>query len=197
MAIAPKDTMFALVRSGLARIAAAAGWGEGRRTLEDNKALDPDMVGNGFLVGLHVDIAASAGGTDVDFRTNPEFDTSIHALRAGVEVGTAENTANNGLASFSASHCSVQLRDIDRNLRITEGTSPAAGGAGGIDLMLLGANNGPEVKLPVPFTINGQKGSTIIRATFATDADWPGTRRAGILVSFSRRRRSFRQAAVV
>lgn len=182
------------VLSVIARKLAALTRGTGARALQDLADIDADMVGRGFAVGLHSDIGASNAGADVDFRTNPEFDMAVHSVRAAVEVGTAEATANSGLASFSASHVSVKLKDIDRNLLVLDGTSPAAGGAGGVDLMLLGANGGRPVELAVPFTFKGAKGSSTLRATFATDADWPGTRRAGILVVCSYRRRSFRQA---
>lgn len=178
--------------AALVRVLGATARGPGRQALQDIAVIDPDTVGMGKLIGLHVDIAASGTGTDVNITLNPDYVVAIHSIRAAVEVGTAEATANSGQAAFSAAHCSVRIWDKDRNKNLTESTSPAAGTVGGIDLMLLGANNATPVELKVPYVFN-QKNATLT-ATFATDADWPGTRRAGVLLSATYRRTNFRQA---
>lgn len=182
--------------AALARVMAGSARGRSLRALADIVQLDPDTVGMGKLIGLHASLAASNGGLDVDVLLNPEYDVAIHGCRAAVEVGTAEATANSGLASFNAAHCSVKLWDPDRTVNLFESKSPAAGGSssGGIDLMLLGANHGPLVELPVPYVFKGRKGAATLRATFATDASWPGTRRAGLMLTTTYARRSFRQA---
>lgn len=180
----------------LARAAVVLGAGVAKQTLADMAGIDPDNA-RGLIVGLHTSLGASNGGTDVDFRTNPDFDLAVHAVRSAVEVGTAENTANNGGSVFNGMHASVQVKDVDRNIRILDGTGAAAGGAGGIDLSLLSPNgSGDEIDLRVPYVFKGQKGSSTMRATFATDSSFPGTRRMGLLFVCSYKRRSFRQYEV-
>lgn len=185
--------------AALARVLSGSARGRALRNLADIIQLDPDTIGMGKLVALHGSIGASNGGLDVSVNLNPEYDVAIHALRAAVEVGTAENTTNNGGAAFSASHCAVKLHDPDRTVSIFESKDPAAGGStnGGIDLQLLGANNGQMIELPVPYVFKGRKGSATLRATFYTDASFPGTRRVGLLLSTVYARRSFRQAESV
>lgn len=181
----------------LVRVLAALARGPGRQALSDAGNIKPDLHGYGVLIGLHTSIAASNGGTDVTFDTNPDYDLAIKALRGYVEVGSAENTSNNGGASFNAAHCAFSLEDRDRTKKITNGKSPCAGGTASayIDMALLGANGGPVAELPAPYVFAADKGISTITGSFATDASWPGTRRAGVLLMGTYRRRSFRSLA--
>lgn len=190
------DQIASLINSveKLVRVLGAFSRGSSRQNLADAGLIDPDNHGFGMLLGLHASIAASNGGTPVTFSTNPDMDLAIFGLRGAVEVGTAENTTNNGGAGFNASHCSFALQDRDKNHDITKGQSPSAGGATSayIDMALLGANGGPWCDLPAPYVWRGQKGSSTITGTFATDASWPGTRRVGVLLRGVYRRRTFK-----
>lgn len=183
----------------LVRVLGAFARGNSRQNLGDVGTINPDNHGFGFLLGLHTSIAASNGGADVVFNTNPDMDLGIFGLRGAVEVGTGENTANNGMASFSAAHCAFSLQDRNRNHDITRGQSPAAGNATSayIDMMLLGANGGPWCDLPVPYVARAQNGSSTITGSFATDSVWPGTRRAGVILKCVYRRRNFRGEPIV
>lgn len=163
-----------------------------RGALADVARIDHDAKGYGCLIALHASITLSNGGTDVTFDTNPDYDVGIHSIRAACEVGTAENTTNNGGAAFSAAHCAVKIQDLDAVKSLTNSKAPAAGAVGGIDLMLLGANGGPGHDLQVPYVFRSQKGSTTITTTFATDASWPGVRRVGVVLGATYLRRSFR-----
>jgi hypothetical protein len=184
--------------SGLAK---ALSDGLASRTLADVDFLSPDTVGRGAFVNLMVALAASNSGTDVDFRTNPEYDIAIYGIRAYIEVLIGDSTVSGaGPIPQAACHTSVRVWDPDRTLNLTDGTATtaAAGGAGAFcDLALLGANNGRWSDFPVPYVIKGVKGTSIMRSTFATDSTTGLTRRMGISYRCVYRRRSFRQAEVV
>lgn len=179
----------------LARYVAIGASGPARKVVADISFLDPDLVARPFLFGLHADLAASASGTDVQFDTNPDFDVAIYDVRAAIENGTGEATAT-ARGDYSAAHASVALKDADRTVALTGSKSPAAG-SNGIDLNLLGANGGHPVEFKVPYALKGQKGSSSFVGTFSTDADWPGTRRMGVLLNCVYKRRGFRQAESV
>jgi hypothetical protein len=175
----------------LARAVFALAKGPAVAALADMEKLDPDNA-RGVLIGFGASMAVSNAGTDVDFRTNPDFDLAIHGFRGMTEVGTTDATGLVG--NFSNAHASVQLKDVDRSYKIIDGTSPAVGGNGGIDMGLLpGSQGGDALMLPVPYVFKGQKGASTLRATFYTDGSWPSTKRVGLLCIGSYRRRSFRQ----
>lgn len=170
----------------LARGIFAMAGGPAAGAISDMIKLDPDNA-RGVIIGLHASLAASNAGTDVDFRTNPDFDLAVHGFRAMVEVAA------------DAMHGSVRLKDVDRSYNIFDGTSPAAGGNGGLDMGLIAGTtgSGDEIMLPVPYVFKGQKGASTLRATFYTDATWSGTKRLGLLIIGSLRRRSYRQFEAV
>lgn len=173
----------------LVRVLAETARGEGRKALGEMDAIDPDLDGQGKVIAIHQSLAASNGGIDVPLNLNPEYAVAIHSVRATHEV-------QGGDVAGAAHHAAVKLHNADSNQSLFESVAPCAGAKGGIDLALLGSNDGRELNLRCPYIFN-KAGTQTLTATFATDATWPGTRRVGVLMVATYKRRSFRQAEAV